>query len=207
MRSFPRSLAGAVALLAASTPAFAHEGHDHGGLVSGLLHPVGGFDHLLATVGVGLIAGLVARGTAGAAGAAGAPAARGALGAAIGLLAGALAAVAFGTGAGFGAEAAVALGLLVLALCIARAERIGPRALALAAVAIALPHVWLHAVEGSGAGFFAGLGLASAMLFAVGARAGRALASRPPRTAAPARWLIAAGYVGAFAWLATQGVR
>jgi urease accessory protein len=210
MRSPPRSLlrhlSGSVAMMAAAAPAFAHEGHDHGGLLAGLMHPIGGLDHLLATVGIGLVAGLALRG---AQGAVGAPVGRGALGAALGLLAGALAAVALGSGAGAGAELAVALGLLALAVGIVRAERAGAGTVALAGLAIALPHGWLHALEGTGAGagFFAGLGLASVALFAAGALVGRALASRPIGTAAPARWLIASGYLGAFAWFATQAAR
>lgn len=34
----------------------AHAGHDHSGIVSGLLHPLGGIDHLLAMLAVGIIA-------------------------------------------------------------------------------------------------------------------------------------------------------
>lgn len=34
----------------------AHAGHDHSGIVSGLLHPLGGVDHLLAMLAVGMIA-------------------------------------------------------------------------------------------------------------------------------------------------------
>jgi len=207
MRPSLRSLAGSIAMLAAATPAFAHPGHDHAGLLAGLMHPVGGIDHLFATVGMGLVAGLAARG---AAGAGSAPVGRGALGAAAGLLGGALAAIALGFGAGVGAEIAVAVGLLALALGIIRAERLGTGWLSLAALAVALPHGWLHASEGAGAGFFAGLGLASVALFAAGVLAGRALASRPPRAAGhagPARWLLAAGYLGSFAWFAMQAAR
>ncbi|MGE0230888.1 MAG: HupE/UreJ family protein [Flavobacteriaceae bacterium] len=48
-------------VLAASTmPAFAHYGHaGHGSLVSGLLHPLTGADHVLAMVAVGLWASLL----------------------------------------------------------------------------------------------------------------------------------------------------
>jgi urease accessory protein len=204
MRSLLRSLSGSVAMMLAATPAFAHEGHDHGGLLAGLMHPIGGLDHLLATVGIGLVAGLALRGPGRLAGA---PVGRGALGAALGLLAGALAAVALGTGGGFGAELAVVLGLLALAAGIVRAERAGAGVVSLAALAIALPHGWLHALEGSGVAFFAGLGLASVALFAAGAVAGRALASRPVGVSAPSRWLLASGYLGAFAWFATQAAR
>lgn len=40
-------------------PALAHPGHDQGGLVAGLMHPIGGVDHLAAMLAVGLWAGLV----------------------------------------------------------------------------------------------------------------------------------------------------
>ncbi|MBI1175489.1 MAG: protein hupE [Sideroxydans sp.] len=41
-------------LLAASSSAFAHPGHDVSGLAAGLMHPFSGLDHLLAMVAVGL---------------------------------------------------------------------------------------------------------------------------------------------------------
>lgn len=42
---------------AAATPALAHVGvGDHGGLVNGFLHPIGGLDHILAMVAVGVFA-------------------------------------------------------------------------------------------------------------------------------------------------------
>jgi len=43
--------------LLASGSALAHPGHDVSGLAAGLLHPLSGFDHLLAMLGVGLWAG------------------------------------------------------------------------------------------------------------------------------------------------------
>lgn len=46
----------AVALLAA-TPALAHTGHEHAaGLAYGFMHPIGGLDHVLAMVAVGVFA-------------------------------------------------------------------------------------------------------------------------------------------------------
>lgn len=49
-----RRLVLAAALLA-PLPAFAHPGHDHGaGFLAGLAHPLGGLDHLVAMVAVGL---------------------------------------------------------------------------------------------------------------------------------------------------------
>ena len=52
----PRSLALslAVLLLAASSTAFAHPGHNVSGFAAGLMHPFSGLDHLLAMVAVGI---------------------------------------------------------------------------------------------------------------------------------------------------------
>lgn len=43
-----------LALLLVPALAFAHPGHDESGLVAGISHPLGGIDHLLAMVAVGL---------------------------------------------------------------------------------------------------------------------------------------------------------
>src|SRR5260221_12820305 len=51
------SLRIAAALLAlAPTVAFAHPGHDGASLISGFMHPLGGLDHIIAMVAVGLLA-------------------------------------------------------------------------------------------------------------------------------------------------------
>lgn len=65
-----RSIAGiaACALAASALPALAHTGlpgHDHGGLAAGLAHPVGGLDHLLAMISVGVWSAVAARGSSG----------------------------------------------------------------------------------------------------------------------------------------------
>lgn len=44
----------ASALLFSPALAFAHPGHDHAGVMSGIAHPIFGLDHLLAMVAVGL---------------------------------------------------------------------------------------------------------------------------------------------------------
>ncbi|MEO8332967.1 MAG: HupE/UreJ family protein [Gallionella sp.] len=44
----------AIILLATSSTAFAHPGHNISGLAAGLMHPFSGLDHLLAMVAVGL---------------------------------------------------------------------------------------------------------------------------------------------------------
>lgn len=49
-----KKLFAAAALLLAPALAFAHPGHGDNGLVAGLSHPLGGIDHLLAMLAVGL---------------------------------------------------------------------------------------------------------------------------------------------------------
>lgn len=59
------TLASLAALTAGAAPALAHTGlpgHEHGGLAAGLMHPVSGFDHLLAMLSVGLWSALSAKG-------------------------------------------------------------------------------------------------------------------------------------------------
>ena len=52
----------ALALAGATAPALAHTGHgDVSGFVAGFLHPVGGLDHVLAMVAVGLFAAHLGR--------------------------------------------------------------------------------------------------------------------------------------------------
>jgi len=53
-RSFNIFLAAVVLLLFQSDSVHAHAGHSSGGIVGGILHPLLGFDHLLAMVAVGL---------------------------------------------------------------------------------------------------------------------------------------------------------
>lgn len=51
------SVASALLLVALPTAAFAHTGHgDAGGFAHGFLHPMGGLDHVLAMLGVGVLA-------------------------------------------------------------------------------------------------------------------------------------------------------
>ena len=52
-----RIAALAAVLIALTGPAFAHTGHSHaGGFVHGFMHPVGGLDHVLVMMAVGLYA-------------------------------------------------------------------------------------------------------------------------------------------------------
>ncbi len=52
-------LAGLIATLCITSPAFAHTGGAIGGLTSGLLHPITGLDHVVAMVAVGLWGGIL----------------------------------------------------------------------------------------------------------------------------------------------------
>ncbi|UVM05624.1 HupE/UreJ family protein [Pseudomonas laurylsulfatiphila] len=49
-----KRILGALALLLAPALAFAHPGHGDNGLIAGISHPLGGLDHLLAMLAVGL---------------------------------------------------------------------------------------------------------------------------------------------------------
>jgi urease accessory protein len=54
-----RRIAAALILLASAGPAFAHTGHGASSLMQGFAHPLGGLDHLLAMVAVGLYAAML----------------------------------------------------------------------------------------------------------------------------------------------------
>jgi urease accessory protein len=207
MRVLLSKLSGAAALASLALPALAHDGHPHGGFLAGLMHPVGGADHLIATVGLGLVAGgLAARGAARVDPGAGATA-RAGWGAALGLVAGGLWSTFAGSLPGLPApsggmvEHAVAIGLLAMALALLSIERIGAPGLAVLAALVALPHGWLHAAEGTGGAFFAGLALASVALYGAGARMGSAVARLGGLRARATRWGAAAVCAGACGWL------
>lgn len=53
----PSRIVLAVSLMMAATPVSAHDGaHEQGSLLSGVMHPISGLDHVLAMVTVGLLA-------------------------------------------------------------------------------------------------------------------------------------------------------
>src|SRR5437763_7306432 len=54
-----RRLVAPLVLLASVSPAFAHTGHDASSFVHGFAHPLGGLDHVLAMVAVGLYATMI----------------------------------------------------------------------------------------------------------------------------------------------------
>ena len=58
MKFVPRIAAAVLVMLPGA--ALAHIGHsDAGGFIHGFMHPVGGFDHVLAMVAVGLYAAMI----------------------------------------------------------------------------------------------------------------------------------------------------
>jgi urease accessory protein len=148
--------------------AFAHTGHDGGsGFMHGFLHPVGGLDHVLAMVLVGLIAAAM-----GARALWALPAAFVAM-----MAAGGLAGM-----AGLplpGLEAGIALSVIVLGAMLAIA-RFPTVAVAVALTgAFAVFHGFAHGAEmpanASGASYAAGFILATALLHATGILGGLAL--------------------------------
>lgn len=195
MRLASPLLLPAVPLFALASPALAHEGHDHANVIAGLMHPVAGLDHLLVTLGVGLVIGLASRG-----GASLRVTAAGLSGLLAGLLAAVLVSRLFSAAPAFGAlaEPAAVLGLLALAVIIPRVEGLGRPALGLAIGLISLPHALLHLREGSGVAFFAGLALTSLLLLAAGVAAGRLLSmassSAGARAARALRLALAGGF-------------
>lgn len=141
-------------------PAFAHADPALSGFAAGLAHPVGGADHLLAMISVGLCAAIL-----------GGPA-RWALPFAFlcGMMAGFLAAL-----GGFAlplVEPMLAASVVALGLMVAGVARLGPVAAGALVAGFGLFHGYAHASELGGFGAFgvaAGLVIASLLLQAAGA--------------------------------------
>ena len=154
--------------LVIATPALAHPGHETGGLTHGFLHPLGGLDHVLAMVAVGLIAAGIG-------------------GRALLLVPAAfLAMMAVGGAAGaLGwdlpyVETGIALSVLVLGLVLALGA-VPPVAGAMALVgAFAVFHGFSHGAEmpGAASGVAYGLGFLAATAFLHAAGLGLGLAAR-----------------------------
>lgn len=152
--------------LAAPALAFAHPGHGGGSFSAGLLHPVGGWDHLLAMLAVGLWAASFE-------------------GKARWLVPASFVGVmVLGCAAGAGGinvpltEQGIAASVLVFGLAAAWLKRVpAPAAVALAGI-FALFHGAAHGVESGGhdaLGFAAGFILSTALLHAAGYFGGKAL--------------------------------
>ncbi|HMA72169.1 MAG TPA: HupE/UreJ family protein [Xanthobacteraceae bacterium] len=157
----------ATLLALAPTVAFAHPGHEGAGLISGFMHPLGGVDHIIAMVAVGLLAARIggralwlvpasfvsAMGVAGLAGSA-------------------------GVGLPY-AETGIALSVVVLGMVAVFGVAI-PIAAAMGLVAFfAIFHGYAHGIEMpetvSGLAYGAGFVAATAMLHGIGIGLGLAL--------------------------------
>ncbi|UOO82076.1 HupE/UreJ family protein [Uruburuella testudinis] len=161
-----KKLLTSIALAAAPALALAHPGHADSGFLSGALHPVGGLDHILAMLAVGLWAASFAG------------KARWAIPASFV----AVMTLGFALGAqGFELpllEAGIAASVLVIGLAAAWAGRIPAAAAAAVVGAFALFHGVAHGAEMHGtsaAAYAAGFILTTALLHAAGFFAGTAL--------------------------------
>lgn len=159
-----------LAALLAPMPALAHESGAHvHGVLAGFLHPIGGLDHVLAMVAVGLWAGLLC-------GRASWALPAGFLGAMV---------LGFGLGAGgFGlpmVEAGILASVIILGALVAAAARF-PLVVAVPLVAVfGLLHGHAHGTEmvGQGAlGYAAGFILATAALHGLGLFGARAITNQ-----------------------------
>ena len=182
MKTSLRILAAAL-FLGAIPAAIAHPGHDGaGGLASGLMHPLTGWDHLLAIIAVGLLAAQLRSTRL-------IPAAflsAMALGAVLGRW----------TGPVSGLEQAVAASVFVLGILVALRVRMPAGAGAAWAGAFALLHGAAHGAEmpASAGGLAYGLGFlaSTALLLAAGVAAGRLSARLPSRASRAPGWIVAA---------------
>jgi urease accessory protein len=181
------AVAAAAALVLLPGAAFAHTGHgDASGFAHGLMHPVGGLDHVLAMIAVGLYAALLG-------------------GRALWLVPASFVGVmAIGGALGMAgialpySEIAIALSVVVLGLAVALRLSL-PTLAAMALVgAFAIFHGYAHGAEmpadAAGLGYAAGFLLATALLHGVGLAFGLAGSKL-----ADARWRIAQLSGGAIA--------
>lgn len=156
-----------------SGAAWAHGGHDHvHGFVAGLAHPLGGLDHLLAMVGVGLFAGMLG----------GAARWRLPLAFVAAMALGAVAGI-VGIGSGAPVEQAIALGVLAIGLAIAFALRVRPALATALVAACAVFHGQAHGAElpaqADALAYVAGFMLSTAALHAAGLGLAALLRVRP----------------------------
>lgn len=170
MRKLSRVTLAALAVAsAAATPALAHTGtgaHTHG-FLAGIMHPLGGLDHLLAMLSVGIWSALAMRG-------------RSVLIAPATFVAAMLA----GAGMGVGSlplpmvETGIALSVVALGLMILTRIELPVAAGAALVALFALYHGHAHGSEATGtvAAYLAGFALTTAMLHVSGIAFGSALA-------------------------------
>ncbi|SDL40890.1 HupE/UreJ family protein [Paracoccus chinensis] len=156
-----------LALVALPGAALAHPGHDAGSLGAGFAHPLGGADHVLAMVALGLLAAQAG-------------------GRALWLLPTSFVAAMLAGGAAgwaglpFGAvEPVILASVIILGATVAIAARLPLGVMAAMAAAFGHTHGWAHGAEGPAQGlpsYALGFALATALLHGAGILAGRAAA-------------------------------
>lgn len=166
-----RALPLALMILLAPGMALAHAGHDHGGFWSGALHPVGGADHVMAMVALGLLAAQTG----------GAIWRLPAVFVAAMLVGGVMGAYALPFPA---VEPMILASIVLLGVLVALSARLPLWVLLPMAALFGAAHGWAHGAEGPAAGlaaYAAGFALATAALHAAGIVLGRALGALPLR--------------------------
>lgn len=158
-----------LALLTLPTAALAHPGHDVGSFGGGFAHPIGGTDHVLAMVALGLLAAQAG-------------------GRALWLLPSAFVGAMLAGGAAgwagmpFGAvEPVILASVIILGALVAMAVRLPLGAMVAMAAGFGFAHGWAHGAEGPAEGLLSyalGFAAATALLHGAGILAGRA-AARP----------------------------
>lgn len=178
----------AAALAALATPAFAHTGvepHMHG-FLAGLAHPLGGLDHALAMIAVGVWSALAARRQV--------------------WIVPAIFVAAMLAGAGLAqagvalpaAETAIAMSVVALGVLIAVGVGLPGGAGAALVALFAVFHGYAHGIEATGTvvGYMAGFAATTAVLHLVGIVLGKAIAVVPHTSR-----LLGAGIVASGAYL------
>lgn len=161
-------------LMALPGAALAHPGHDAGSFGGGFAHPLGGADHVLAMVALGLLAAQAG-------------------GRALGLLPAAFVGAMLAGGAAgwaglpFGAvEPVILASVIMLGALVAAAVRMPLWAMAAMAAIFGYAHGWAHGAEGPAerlVAYFIGFAVATALLHGAGILGGR-VAARPVLQAA-----------------------
>jgi urease accessory protein len=154
------------ALIALPTPLLAHGLHDEGTVLAGALHPVGGADHVLAMVAVGLLAAQLPG--------------RGLWALPVTFVGAMLAGGMLGAGGmPFPAvEPMILASIVILGVLVALAARLPLPALVALVASFGLAHGWAHGAEGPASGLpFYALGFvgATALLHLAGIALGRML--------------------------------
>lgn len=161
--------AATAALALSATGALAHPGHDAGTFMAGALHPIGGADHVLAMLAIGLLAAQMA-------------------GRALWALPVTFVAAMIAGGAMAAAgvpfpavEPVILASGIILGALVALAVRLPMMAVLPAVAFFGLAHGWAHGAEGPASGMLAyaiGFASATAALHGVGILLGRALDGR-----------------------------